>query len=398
VQLHEAIAKANQILDEERSSPTVRYTVRLQKRTPGSLGDFVDALWMLKEPETLQSIRSQRPRAIEEDTKRWALESVNYNLLHALLSQLPPGSRRGFLGAVVGRLNIPPGCDKSKKNIQPNWNGLVSEFPLVAEFSIRNGAKDIFLQCLGGLNPMPGHAVLLRHLEDMIALNFTVLTESDYDLLATAVTNLGYRAGKQLEASRDGRAVGGDSTALCMEIIGAAAGIREECRKARYLYLKGALLDGINVEVNQDKAAVQSCLKAQGFSDTLGECLDHADRLLYSGSTGFDFKSAMGHLRSFLEKLHSEELTRSQIPAAKPTDATWGDGLEQLERQGLLTKSEKGFARALFTLVSDEGVHPLIAEKEYARLARNVVVEYALLFLSKLQKLGRAPPTARANP
>jgi hypothetical protein len=34
---------------------------------------------------------------------------------------------------------------------------------------------------------------------------------------------------------------------------------------------------------------------------------------------------------------------------------------------------------------------PLIVEKEYARLARNVVVEYALLFLRKLEKLGRTP-------
>jgi len=42
----------------------------------------------------------------------------------------------------------------------------------------------------------------------------------------------------------------------------------------------------------------------------------------------------------------------------------------------------------LYTLLSDEGVHPIIAEKEYARLARNVVIEYALLFLRKLEKQG----------
>jgi hypothetical protein len=38
--------------------------------------------------------------------------------------------------------------------------------------------------------------------------------------------------------------------------------------------------------------------------------------------------------------------------------------------------------------LSDEGVHPITAEKEYARLARNVVIEYALLFLRRLEKRG----------
>jgi hypothetical protein len=39
-------------------------------------------------------------------------------------------------------------------------------------------------------------------------------------------------------------------------------------------------------------------------------------------------------------------------------------------------------------LISDEGVHPVVAEHEYARLFRNVVIEYALLFLRKIEKVG----------
>jgi hypothetical protein len=38
--------------------------------------------------------------------------------------------------------------------------------------------------------------------------------------------------------------------------------------------------------------------------------------------------------------------------------------------------------------LSDEGVHPLIAEKEFARLLRNVVIEYGLMFLTMLEKKG----------
>ncbi len=38
--------------------------------------------------------------------------------------------------------------------------------------------------------------------------------------------------------------------------------------------------------------------------------------------------------------------------------------------------------------MSDEGVHPLIAEPEYARLLRNVVIEYGVMFLATLDKKG----------
>ena len=396
VELREAIRRANQILVEERSSPTVRYSLKLKELKPNdSLGAALSMLATINEPQMLQIIRARRPREIVEDPNKWAFESVNYGLLCALLSRLPADSCPAFLAAVLGRLVTPPGSEKSKKDIQPKWNGLVSEFPLVAEFCVRNGAKDVFLRTLGEANLTPGHAVLLRHIEDMIALNFTVFTERDYDLLTGATTALGNAARIQLKACRDIGAVVGDNAALYAEIITATDAIKEECRKARYLYVKGELQEGLNLEVNQDKAVVESFLKGQGLSDELIESLNRADQLYHGASTKFEFKSAMGHLRSFMERLHSEELVR--LGASGANSIGWGDGVELLHRQAVLTKAEKGYAIALYTLLSDEGVHPIIAEKEYARLARNVVVEYALLFLSKLQKLGHAPASKGGN-
>jgi hypothetical protein len=222
----------------------------------------------------------------------------------------------------------------------------------------------------------------------MIALNFTVLAETDYKALTTAMTTLGYITRKQLKVYMAMGEGGRKDAALYREIIEAAAGIEEECRKARYLHLKGALLEGLNLEVNQDKEVVESYLKAQGFSDALTESLNRADRIYQSASSGFDFKSCVGHLRSFMEKLHSEGLTKLQAASAGATIERWGEGLKQLQQRGVLTKAEEAYAAALYTLLSDEGVHPIIAEKEYARLARNVVVEYALLFLRKLEKSG----------
>ena len=59
-----------------------------------------------------------------------------------------------------------------------------------------------------------------------------------------------------------------------------------------------------------------------------------------------------------------------------------------LRSSALLTVQEEKLATALYTLISDEGVHPLFAEREYARLLRNMTIEYGLMFLSKLAKAG----------
>ena len=59
-----------------------------------------------------------------------------------------------------------------------------------------------------------------------------------------------------------------------------------------------------------------------------------------------------------------------------------------LRDKTLLTKPQEKFIAGLYTLLSDEAVHPLIAKKEAARLSRNMVVEYGLLLLTQLEKAG----------
>jgi hypothetical protein len=397
LELSAAICKANRILDEERSTPTVKYSLRVKELALNDpTGQLVATMLAItNEPELLRSIQSQRPRPVEENPRKWGFESVNYSLLCAVFSQLPADSRQAFLSAVLNRLLLPPGCAKAKWHITPSWNWFISEFPLVAEFCVRHGAKDAFVRLFFELELFQAHAVLLRHLEDMIALNYAVFGDQDYEVLTAAITALGNTARNRNKAHRDSGATGGEAGQFWVEIMEAADGIKEECRKARYLYLKSALLEGLNLEINQDKAAVESYLKAQGFSDGLIGCLNRADQIYQSASSGFEFKSVMGHLRSFMERLQSEGLTKLSPAMPSLQNQKWGDSLKRLRQEGVVSKPEEVYASALYTLLSDEGVHPIIAEKEYARLARNVVIEYALLFLRRLEKL--RPKPLRAN-
>jgi hypothetical protein len=172
------------------------------------------------------------------------------------------------------------------------------------------------------------------------------------------------------------------------ELVSSAGAIEEQCHEARYLYLKGYLLEGLNLEVNQDKEIVQSYLERFGFSKTLIETLGVVEQLYRAPGTTFETKSCIGHLRSFLENLQREAIPNLAVKYGGSAPSRWGDGLAFLREKGFLTKAEEGFASGLYTLMSDEAVHPLIADREYARLARNMVIEYGLLFLRKLEKVG----------
>jgi hypothetical protein len=144
----------------------------------------------------------------------------------------------------------------------------------------------------------------------------------------------------------------------------------------------------MNLEVNQDKGAVRTFLEKLGFTKLLIQSLDEAEREYREAATPFDLKSSLGHLRSFLEELHLQACAAAQRRFGGSPPSRWGEALKYLLDNEVLTKPEEQFASQLYTLMSDTGVHPLIAEREYARLMRNVSIEYGLLLLTKLDKLG----------
>ena len=391
MELQEALSMASQILNEERVSPTVNYDC-VPQAEPG----FAQAFVALAGTINLPQMRSQRPRQLIENPTWYRFKSTNYDLLCALLSRLTENNRQAFLSVVALRLMSAPGCIRKPHVFFPGWNNLSSDLPLVAEFLVRNHGKAQLVRALFESERIPGHAPLLRQLEEMIALNYTVFTDSDYETLGSAMLNISAReAAKETEhRKRNTVSVGWpeigsvSATGLCVEIEAASRGIAEQCRKARYLYVKGSLSEGLNLEVNQDKIAVEQYIQHYGFPHTLIESLNEAERLYLHGTTPLEFKSSMGHLRSFLENVHSEAMPALYGKFGGSLPGKWGEGLTYLVQNNLLSTVEEKFVASLYGLISDEGVHALVAEKEYVRLARNFVIEYALLFLRKMEKLG----------
>lgn len=376
--LVDVIAKAAQILDEERRYPIVSY----EKVTPDPLGLC---------PLLLQVERGKHPRTIHERPDEFGFRSQNYDLLSVLLDQVSEKDRPALIESMLLRCPEKSSFHHRNSNAVDQWSSSLcsSELPLVAEFAVRRGYQWRFIDTLGEACPSPGLTLLLIQLEEMIALNFTLFTNAEYDPLRIAVEKIEavmFDIKNQVGNRTDAKSYALKS--VSKEIIPLCASIREACRKAQFFYLKGALLTGANLEVNQDKASVNTFLKKLGFAPLLIQSLDHAELLYRDFASQFDLKSSLGHLRSFLEQLHVQACipVHSKVGGILPTQ--WGEALRYLREYEILTQSEEQFTASLYKLASDAGVHPLIAEREYVRLVRNMCIECGLLILTKLDKRG----------
>jgi len=379
--LSDAVAKARQILDEERAAPTVHYEPAVPAPVMNPAAGLVRAL----------GERGRHPRTVQEDPGKFVFRSANFDLLCAILEQVPEKDRADLFAAVLSRTEVRGAYRHRTGDIlgAGKWENCASELPLVAEFLVRRGEKKLFIAALGKAAPSPGLTLLLMQLEEMIALNFTVFTDEEYGLIGTAMKGLQAAVADLRKVARPASTIESNTVHnTCLELPKVCEGVSEAARKAAFLYLKGSLSAGVNLEINQDKNAVRTFLEKLGFAPLLIQSLDEAERLYRTGATPFDLKSSLGHLRSFLEQLHLQACAAVHKKLGGQPPAKWGEALKYLLDNAVLTKPEELFAAQFYTLMSDSGVHPLITEREYARLMRNMSVEYGLLLLTKLDKRG----------
>lgn len=401
--LAEAVKKASAILDEERERPTVDYRdtandwgARYKEMTPD---EIAEAERISKVPRfNVIAMREQQPRIVTETPQIYSFSSTNFGLLLTVLSQVHTDDRVEFIDSILARIRKRDSIHRvPNTHIFPRFNGYVSELPLVAEFCIRTGCVARLLYTLDSVpQPTYGVVLLLRQLEETIALNFNLFTEKQLEQIPGALSNLrlasdrlrypssGKRGGVQVKNPHYIPGMEQEATA----VVNSIDGIAKECVQAGYWYLKGGLQQIPNLEVNRDKTTVESYLLKLGFSKLMTQVLNAAESDYKATATPFELKNCLGHLRSFLEHLHREAAQHAAASAGETVVDRWGYATEFLREKGFLSRQAEAFVTALYTLMSDESVHPLIAEQEYARLLRNVVIEYGVMFLKTMDKKG----------
>jgi hypothetical protein len=413
--LAQAIQKANNILNEERVLPTVTYIdpvaewmADVNKRgkdarlTPEAVKAMKDREKTNSDPHfNLYHERSLRPRIVHESPYQYVFRSVNFDLLRILFGQIQECDRGLFVAGLLARISGEKASKYFNKDEArfPCYHRFMSELPLVAEFCVRLGhSRDLIEAVSKAEKPTIGLIVLMLELEEMIALNFNRFSDQELGTLTANLMPL-YRTCEKIEKDvRDQATVRGvtvysqESRELrdrVDEIKASIGGISEECRKAQYFYLKGSLLQEMpNLEIEGDKTRVISFLDSLGFNPQLSASLNRAEELYRNSSDAFDLKDCLGNIRTFYEHLNRDAGQALAKSVGTTVANEWDPTLTFFKNSNFFSSQQDKFARGLYTLLSDEGVHALIAEREFARLLRNMVIEYGVMFLTMLEKKG----------
>ena len=398
MELREALEQARVILDQEAIKPTLDYRY--------VSNEWPHDIWHLRKPEyskamagimTLQEMRRRPTREVTEKPEQWQFQSVNYELLIALFQQLSEQNRQPFLEDLLNLTSLQYVKSRIEaKAFHPSWDGHTSALPLMAEMCIRHGYQHILFGVLDTINlPSANLVVMIVQLRETISLNYNLLSKADLQGMPAALKHLREIADRQTWDQRY-RPVGAATKneyfqkgymAQGRELVHQIDDFLVLCEKAVYYYTKNSLQQLRSAEVEADKKAVEAYLVTLGFSQHMVSSLGEAEKLFRNTANPFVLKSCLGHLRSFLEELHLQACPPIALPN-EAIPAKWGEATHFLRTHDIIAAKEEEFITALYKLVSDEAIHPLIAETEYARLFRNIVIEYGLLFLTTLEKKG----------
>ncbi len=393
--LREALEKAQRILFEEQTKYTRQY--KYAKETGITRGLTNESLMNLAAHATLTSNRQQRPRDVYEDPKLYKFECVNFDLLVKIFHQVMAAEKPHFISALLKFVEKPFPAQRVANRGFPSVDGKASMLPLVAEFCVRMGHLNELLEATKKPKfPTASLAMMVMELEEMVALNFNLFSDSQLEAMPKELATLRETSELQTysaKAERGKPAIKNPHYKPGFEDMGRAVvagidGLTEECRKARYFYLKGALQELPNLEIESDKIKVVSFLDSLGFNPLLAASLERAEQQYSSASGPFDWKECLGHIRSFYEHMNIDAGQALATNIGTTCVDQWDPTLTFFKNTKFFTTQQEKFARGLYTLLSDEGVHPLIAEKEFARLLRNMVIEYGLMFLTMLEKKG----------
>lgn len=146
------------------------------------------------------------------------------------------------------------------------------------------------------------------------------------------------------------------------------------------------------LEMSEDLESLKKSIHDYGFDVDLNATLQKIDNDLQKDSDAFDQKATMGHIRSFFERVLKnicEELQRAKPELSDKTPLhKFGKAIDYLKRKDVITEEIEALAKALYSILSDDhfGVHALKANRDYTRLCRNMVIEYAVTLFFELER------------
>ncbi len=180
--------QAGRILIRERKEPTVRY------RSLSSVPNGAPTIYSLT-PHQWEFPRDSRPRKVRQNPEETELKGDNFDLLTSIYDGVPQGLRASFAKHIAMRIGRADSFHHRDGELRSAGTArqCSSELPLLAELLVRKHWKSLFLRALGDAAISPGLTLMLMQLEDMIAFNFALFSDTEYVQLSSVVAQLELR-------------------------------------------------------------------------------------------------------------------------------------------------------------------------------------------------------------
>ena len=138
--------------------------------------------------------------------------------------------------------------------------------------------------------------------------------------------------------------------------------------------------------VGSEVDELSGLLTTISFDQSVAAALREAEAYLKDEGP-FNPKNAAGLLRSSIETTHRLLVKALERETGRPyegKDHQDGGRRTYMRRVGFISGAEEVFFSSVYTLISDEGTHPLIAPKETVLVFYRFVLDYLLLLVRRL--------------
>ncbi len=146
-----------------------------------------------------------------------------------------------------------------------------------------------------------------------------------------------------------------------------------------------------NIEINQDKKAVNEKITHLGFDPKYNTLLIEIDDFLKDETHKSINAGMISCLRTFMGDLVKDtakkiaEFKKEEIPKL-PNHKEMGNIRDYIKNNLNFSDEDDKFIDSFIDILHNEGGHAFLSEKEYFRLTKNMAIEISLFILSKYEK------------
>jgi len=181
-------------------------------------------------------------------------------------------------------------------------------------------------------------------------------------------------------------------------LLSYVAELKRAIEKAEFTRFERQLRSAIQVAPTPKVTEEKSELAA--LNPNIEEALKEAGEYLRGGETfgpkKFNSKKAADLLRSCLDEAHREIVKRLVEKTGSPYAGGEKDGSRRqyFRNVGFISEPEEKFFSAIYTLLSEEATHKLIAPRETVLVMGQTVQSYLLLLVRRLSSFSPQKPGA----